>query len=81
MYYCYILYPKKLDKYYIGSTNHLQGRLDRHNCSKRGFTSSGKPWEIRYYEEFEDKHAALKREFQIKRWKSREAIEDLIGQE
>ena len=28
MFYCYILYSEKLDKYYIGSTSNLQRRLN-----------------------------------------------------
>jgi len=66
MYYCYILYSKKLDKHYIGSTRDLGGRLQRHNTSNHGFTSTGKPWEIKYFERFEKKTEALKRETQLK---------------
>jgi putative endonuclease len=78
MYYCYILYSQKLNKYYIGSTGDVQGRLRRHNSSNRGFTSTGKPWNLKYFEEFPDKTSALKREKQLKSWKNRCAIEDLI---
>ncbi len=52
MFYCYILYSERLDKYYIGSTNDLNGRLQRHNTSNHGFTSTGKPWELKYSESF-----------------------------
>jgi putative endonuclease len=79
MYYCYILYSEKLDKYYIGSTGDLEGRLQRHNTSNHGFTSTGKPWLMKYSESFETKSEALKRELQIKRRKSRNAIEELIS--
>jgi putative endonuclease len=78
MYSCYILYSEKLDKYYIGSTLNVQERLRRHNSSNRGFTSAGKPWELKYAEEFENKSLALKRERQLKSWKSKAAIEQLI---
>jgi putative endonuclease len=44
------------------------------------FTSGGIPWEIVYYEKFDNKSEALKRERNIKRKKSRKYIEDLIGQ-
>ena len=79
MCYCYILYSEKLDKYYIGSTDNLEGRLQRHNTSNHGFTSTGKPWEIKYFESFEDKSLALKREVQLKNWKNRKALEELIA--
>ncbi len=79
MYYCYILYSEKLDKYYIGSTGDLEGRLQRHNTSNHGFTSTGKPWIMKYSEVFENKTLALKRELQLKNWKNRNAIEELIS--
>jgi len=78
MYYCYILYSEKLDKYYIGSTGDLVGRLQRHNTSNHGFTSTGKPWEIKSFETFETKAEALKRESQLKSYKSRDYLEELI---
>jgi putative endonuclease len=78
MYYCYILYSQKIDKFYIGSTGDLEGRLHRHNTSSKGFTSTGKPWELKYYEAFEEKSDALGRETQLKKWKSRDAILKLI---
>ena len=55
MYYCYILYSERLDKYYIGSTSDLEGRQQRHNTSNKGFTSIGKPWVIKYSEQYESK--------------------------
>ena len=78
MYYCYILYSEKLDKYYIGSTSNLKGRLQRHNTSNHGFTSTGKPWEVKHCEEFVNKDSALKREMQLKKWKSKKVLEELI---
>ena len=79
MHYCYILYSARLDKYYIGSTRDIEGRISRHNTSKQGFTSTGKPWVIKYQESFSTKTEALKRELQLKSWKNRIAIEDLIS--
>ncbi|WP_297098986.1 GIY-YIG nuclease family protein [uncultured Draconibacterium sp.] len=78
MYFCYILYSQKLDKFYIGSTADLEGRLQRHNTSNKGFTSTGKPWELKYYETFDEKSDAMKREMQLKKWKSRSTILKLI---
>ena len=78
MFYCYILYSKKLGKYYIGSTSNLQGRLQRHNTSNHGFPSTGKPWELRYSENFETKQEAMQRELQLKKWKNRDLLEELI---
>jgi len=79
MYFCYILYSEKLNKYYIGSTSNPEDRLYRHNTSKKGFTSTGKPWIIKYSESFETKDLALNREMQLKSWKNRTILEELIA--
>ena len=78
-YYTYILYSATLDKYYIGSTGDLNDRLAKHNRSKRGFTSTGKPWILVYSEAFSLKAEAMARESQIKGWKSRDRIESLLS--
>ncbi|MBD8487956.1 GIY-YIG nuclease family protein [Echinicola sp. CAU 1574] len=81
MYYVYILYSPKTKKYYTGSTQDLEGRLYHHNQGLTLSTKSGAPhWEIRYFEEYEDRTAALKREYEIKKKKSRKYIEWLFDQ-
>ncbi len=54
--------------YYTGWTNDLEKRLDAHN-SKKGakYTKARLPVELVYYEKFEDKTDAQKREYAIKR--------------
>ena len=79
MYYLYVIYSEKLNKYYIGSTDDIEGRIRRHNQGNQAFTSTGKPWVLVYKEEFNTKTEAIKREFQLKRWKSRERIKSLIS--
>ena len=74
----YILYSKKLDKYYVGVTEDLNWRLERHNMGWGRYTKAGIPWEIVYYETFSTKTEALKREKEIKTKKSRNYIEKLI---
>ena len=75
----YILFSESLDRYYIGFTENLTGRLDRHLQSKKGFTSKAKDWELLYSEDFKLKSEAIERERQIKKWKSRKMIESLIS--
>ncbi|HNQ67232.1 MAG TPA: GIY-YIG nuclease family protein [Bacteroidales bacterium] len=75
----YILYSKKLDRYYIGYTgDFLEERLRRHNCEHKGFTGSANDWKIVYFEIFEEKSLAMIREKKIKSWKSRKQIEEII---
>ncbi|WP_221407085.1 GIY-YIG nuclease family protein [Elizabethkingia anophelis] len=44
----------------------------------KGFTSRAKDWMIIYSEAFNDKSSAYKREREIKAWKSKKKIEQLI---
>ncbi len=80
MCYCYILYSECLDKYYIGhSCENLQERLRKHLSNHKGFTSNTKDWIIVYYEAFDSKSNAYKREREIKAWKSKAKIQKLIS--
>jgi len=75
----YILYSKTLDKYYVGcTTDILAERLRRHLSDHRGYTTKAKDWVVVYYETFEEKLNAFKREKEIKCWKSKERIKQLI---
>ncbi len=78
MFFTYILYSPSINKYYIGITENLEWRLERHNMGWGKFTSKGTPWTLVYFETFDTKNEALKREKEIKRKKSRKFIEDLI---
>ena len=76
----YILYSKTLDKFYFGYTgDSLDERLRKHNSQHKGFTGGLGDWIICYAETFESKTEAIKRERQIKNWKSRKLIEKLIA--
>jgi len=79
MAFVYILFSESLDKFYVGSTStDLADRLRRHLSSHSGFTAKVKDWRIVYSEPFPDKAQALKREKEIKAWKSRAMIAKLI---
>ncbi|NQV37587.1 MAG: GIY-YIG nuclease family protein [Candidatus Marinimicrobia bacterium] len=77
-YYTYILYSKSKDRYYVGYTSDLLRRLDQHNSGWSQSTKSGIPWRIEFSEKFDNKSDAIRREKEIKRWKSRKLIVDLI---
>ena len=80
MYYVYILFSPKTNKFYIGSTDSPETRLKHHNSGATPSTKSGAPsWEIKYLEKVADRSIALKRELEIKKKKSRKFIEYLIG--
>ncbi|MBK7310651.1 MAG: GIY-YIG nuclease family protein [Bacteroidia bacterium] len=44
MFFVYILFSKKFDKYYVGQTNDFTNRLKRHNDGYDGFTKPYRPW-------------------------------------
>jgi len=78
MYYVYILYSKKLDKKYIGSTSDLKERIKRHNSERSEFTSKGIPWKLLYYEAFiSEKDARIEEKF-LKSGKGRERLKYLL---
>ncbi len=79
MFYTYILYSEKLNKYYIGSTNNVNQRLINHNQGMSDFTNKGIPWILKYYEVFDSRQEAVNREKQIKKKKSRIYIQYLIS--
>ena len=75
----YILYSPAKAKYYIGATSDLlHERLRKHNSNHKGFTGGIGDWVIVYSEIFQTRAEALKREKEVKTWKSRKMIEALI---
>lgn len=80
MFYVYILYSQNIDTYYVGSTSMLlEERLRRHLSSHSGFTGRAKDWQIVYFESYDNKKAAILRELEIKKWKSKIKIIELIS--
>lgn len=79
MYTTYILYSAILDKYYIGFTaDDIKCRLSKHLANHRGYTGKVKDWILVFYEFHETKQEAMQREKQIKEWKSKVRIKELI---
>ena len=77
-YFVYIIKSQKDGTYYVGSTQNVEERLERHNQGRSKYTKAKKPWKLVYYEEQPDRSAAVKRERQIKNRKDRNYIENLI---
>jgi len=77
-YFVYIIQSEKDGSYYIGSTQDITERLERHNQGRSKYTKLKRPWNLLYYEEYPDRSDAVKRENQIKRRKDKEYIESLI---
>ena len=77
MNYTYILKCRD-DSLYTGWTNNLEKRLITHNEGKGAkYTKARRPVELVYYEEFQTREEAMKREYAIKQM-SRKEKEALI---
>ena len=77
-FYVYILKSLKDESYYIGSTQDLSERIERHNQGRSNYTKSKRPWKLVYSEETPDRSSAVKRENEIKARKSKKFIEALV---
>lgn len=65
--------------YYTGWTNNVAKRLKAHNEGKGAkYTRARRPVALAYYEAFETKEEAMRREWEIKQM-SRQEKEKLIG--
>lgn len=78
MFTAYILQSEKTQGYYIGSTDNLDKRLIRHNKGYSKYTKNKGPFKVVYKEEFKTRSEAKKREYYLKSFKSRIAIQKLI---
>ena len=75
----YILHSKSTSKYYVGHTcDSIESRIRKHNSDHKGFTGRAADWTLVYSEEFKSKSEAFARERQIKSWKSKLKIQELI---
>ena len=76
MFYVYIIYSIKSDKYYIGQTEELNQRVITHNLRRN---LGANDWELKYTESFITRPEAVRRETEIKKKKRRAYIEFLIS--
>lgn len=78
MFYTYILLTAD-GSYYIGSTSNLKDRLTRHEKGECRYTKSRLPVMLVYKESFYIRSEAMARERQLKSWKDRTMLEELIN--
>jgi len=79
MHYVYILQSLTTGRYYVGSAKCVEERLAQHNGNKVRSTKNRGPYKVVRVEQYESKSAALQREKQIKKYKSREKLDKLIA--
>ena len=80
MFYVYILKSRRNGKKYTGYTKNLERRLLQHNTgkNKRKFSCINGPWDLMFFENFETRSDAMKREKFLKSGKGREYIKERI---
>jgi putative endonuclease len=66
MFFTYILISQTHGTYYYGHTSNLNNRLIEHNRGYVRYTSGRRPWIIHYFEEYNTKSEAAKREYFFK---------------
>jgi putative endonuclease len=66
MFFAYILKSLKDGRYYYGHTGNLESRLIEHNNGKVKSTKGRRPLVIHYFETFQIKEEAIKRELFFK---------------
>ncbi|MBZ9627431.1 GIY-YIG nuclease family protein [Psychroflexus sp. CAK57W] len=76
MFYVYVLYSFKFDRYYVGMTERLKERLSEHNQGNTKSTKAFVPWIIVHQEVFETRLLARSREKYLKsaagrRWRKK----------
>ena len=79
MHFIYILKSFKDKKKYIGCTNNIQKRLKQHNLKKCLATRNRTPFELTYFEEYENPKEAYYRESFFKTGKGREYIKNILN--
>ena len=80
MFWVYIL-QNPSGSFYIGHTDDVEKRLRSHNRTDKifgKFTRKNGPWAIVWSEEHPDRSSAMRREREIKKWKSARLIRDRL---
>jgi len=79
VFYVYILESQTTSRYYIGQTQDLDERVAYHNANYSKSLKNRGPWQLVYSEEYATRAEAMRRERQIKSWKDRRMIQQLVG--
>jgi putative endonuclease len=62
IFYAYILRSETHGTCYYGNTQNINARIRAHNSGKVRYTKGRRPWKLVYYEKFETRSEAVKRE-------------------
>ena len=68
-FYVYLIISNKNNKVYsyVGYTNNLKARIEKHNNSKGAKYTKGKLWKLAYYKNYKSKSRAMSEEYKLKK--------------
>ena len=78
-FYVYILQSQSSSRFYIGQTQDVDDRVAYHNANYSKSLKNRGPWQLVYIEKYETRAEAVRRERQIKSWKDRKMIQELVS--
>ena len=79
MFNVYILQMKETGRYYIGQTQNLPKRLEKHSLGKTKSMKNRGEFDVIYVEECSSRSEAMRREKEIKSYKGGEALKRLLS--
>ena len=77
-FYTYIIESQTSGKLYIGQTNDLEDRIDRHNSNQNKYTKGKGPFKLLHFEMFETRSEAVQLERKLKSWKNSTRVRSWI---
>ena len=78
MYYVYIIKSQKNKRYYIGQTEDLKARVERHNKGRNRSTKPHIPWKLKWWKECETRSEPVILEKKLKGIKKRIGLEKFV---
>jgi len=78
-FYVYILYSSAHKRTYVGQTNNLSGRLEKHNKAQVRSTKAFVPWQLIHSEKFNTRAEAMRREKWYKSQVGRKKISEILN--
>jgi putative endonuclease len=79
--FCIYILQNRAERFYIGYTDNLGNRITSHNRTDKisgKFTRKNGPWTLIWSEEHSDRSSAMRREREIKSWKSGPLIRERL---
>jgi putative endonuclease len=78
MFFVYIIEAVESKRYYIGQTENLQNRIDKHNEGRNLSTKAYIPWQLKWWKGFDTRSEAIRIERLLKGIKKRILLEKYV---